>query len=293
MKIGVHALPHHDIPVAELKNLVVWLVDRGHEIYLSQPFFRCLEKSGKFRLDLPVFSIGENIQFLDIFLSLGGDGTILDSILFSVPNQLPVLGINFGRLGFLANSQAREYAPAILRLESGHFTIQERGLLSIQIPDENLVEFSSPFALNEISLTKRDSASMITVKTVLNGDFLNDYWGDGLIVSTPTGSTGYSLSCGGPILWPECKGIVLTPISPHNLSMRPLVLPENVQLELTPLGRQPKVMLSMDSRSRTFPINQKIQIGASPQKARFIDFGQMSFAQTLRDKLFWGKDIRN
>lgn len=293
MKIGVHALPHHEIPIGEMKNLVLWLFGRGHEIYLSQPFARCFEKSGKARPEFPVFGISDDIKFLDVFLSLGGDGTILDSILFAVPNDLPVLGINYGRLGFLANSHAREYETAIQKVELGQYSIQERSLLSVQIPDEIFTESFFAFALNEISLTKRDSASMITVKTILNGDFLNDYWGDGIIVSSATGSTGYSLSCGGPILWPESKGMVLTPISPHNLSMRPLVLPENVKLELTPLGRQQKVMLSMDSRSRTFPVKQKIVITSAPQKAKFIDLSAISFAQTLREKLFWGKDFRN
>lgn len=293
MKIGVHALPHHEIPASELKKLVLWLVARGHEIHLTLPFARCLEKNGKTKIDFPVFGVSDDIQFMDIFLSLGGDGTILDSVLYAVPNNLPVLGINFGRLGFLATSHAREYESAILKVELGQFSIQERSLLSIYLPDEFSSEGSFSFALNEISITKRDSASMITVKTVLNENFLNDYWGDGLIVATATGSTGYSLSCGGPILWPESKGMVLTPISPHNLSMRPLVLPENVELELTPLGRQQKVMLSMDSRSRTFPVNQKVRVTMASQKARFVDLGPKSFAQTLREKLFWGKDFRN
>lgn len=293
MKIGVHAIAHHRIPNSDLKNLVLWLIERGHEVLISQPFSRCLEKNGKASVSVPVFSLGDDIHELDLLLSLGGDGTILDTLLYAIPYNLPILGINFGRLGFLATSHARDYQETIKKVEAGEVTIQERSLLSVRIPEDPTYEAGYSFALNEISLTKRDSASMITVKTDLNGLFLNDYWGDGLIISTATGSTGYSLSCGGPILWPESTGMVVTPISPHNLSMRPLVLPETAILELTPMGRQQKVMLSMDSRSKTFPINQKITVSIGSNKARFINIQENSFAQTLRDKLFWGKDFRN
>lgn len=294
MKIGIHAQSHHRIPTGELFQLINWISERGHTILITGPFSKHLERSGKLKGKFLSFQQGEIVEGLDIILSLGGDGTILDSILYSVPNDCPILGINFGRLGFLATSPSKDYQSAILKVETGDFQIQSRGLLEIVIESNNGEEKEeNGFALNEITITRRDSASMITVKTSIDGHFLNDYWGDGLIVSTATGSTGYSLSCGGPILWPSVPGMVVAPISPHNLSMRPLVLPETAVLDLTPLGRQQKAMLSLDSRSVPFVMGKKIRIFSSPRKAKFVELGDNDFSQTLREKLFWGKDIRN
>jgi NAD+ kinase len=235
-----------------------------------------------------IFEPGDNLSELDMILSLGGDGTILDTLLYSVPAQKPVLGVNFGRMGFLAKSNSAESDGLIAFLKKGNPGIFSRPLLALESDEGPL--FSENFALNEITVTKRDTASMITIETKIGGEFLNDYWGDGLIVST---ATGYSLSCGGPILLPDNQSIVITPISPHNLSMRPLVLPDHISLELKPKSRHQKIMVSMDSRSRTFPSHQTLRIKKSEQKALFIDYPGYSFGNAIREKLFWGKDMRN
>jgi NAD+ kinase len=195
-------------------------------------------------------------------------------------------------MGFLPNIISSKLAEVAAILQEGKAEIIERSLLEIELSEENPFR-SHNFALNEVSITKKDTASMITIQTYLNGEFLNEFWGDGLIVSTATGSTGYSLSCGGPILWPQSKGLVLTPVSPHNLSMRPIVLPDDVVLQLLPKGRQNKIMISMDSRSRSVTINQAISIKTSAKVALFFNVPGSSFSQILREKLFWGKDLRN
>lgn len=292
MKIGFHALAFNKIPAGRIREIVSVFQQAGFETGFSQSLIKVLDKSLLHEIPHFEFSAGDNIQSFQALLSLGGDGTLLDTLLMAVPNQVPMLGIQFGRLGFLPNTSVENLKELALQLQQKKVGIQERSLVELETEEENPFQTAN-FALNEISLTKRDTASMITIETSLNGQFLNDYWGDGLIVSSATGSTGYSLSCGGPILWPETSGLVLTPVSPHNLSMRPIVLPHDSIIELIPRGRQQKVMLSMDSRSRAVTMNQRIRIKLSAGKARFLRFGNDSFANVLREKLYWGKDLRN
>jgi NAD+ kinase len=178
-------------------------------------------------------------------------------------------------------------------LEGDRLPVQERLVLELDTPGTSNPFADFPFALNEVALIKKDTSSMIHIKTEVDGIFLNEYWGDGLILASPTGSTGYSLSCGGPILWPDSAALVLTPVSPHNLSMRPLVLSDQMEISLIPSGRSPRVMLSMDSRSRSFLVNQKVLIKRSLEKAIFVKLNGEGFSSILREKLFWGKDFRN
>lgn len=293
MIIGLHAQSHHRVPPGELKSLMEWMEHRNHKLIISAPLLRNLEKGGKKTPNWPAFQEGEVVPVLDLMISLGGDGTILDSVLYALPNNCPILGINFGRLGFLAISHSKDFKEAIENVEKGLFSIRERPLLEVKSKNSSDFWQLHGFALNEMTITRRDSASMITVRTYLDGQFLNDYWGDGLIVSTETGSTGYSLSCGGPILWPGSNGMVITPISPHNLSMRPLVLPPDSTIEFIPQGRQQKALVSLDSRSEVFPMGKQLQVKMSQKKARFVEFGGRNFGDSLREKLFWGKDLRN
>jgi NAD+ kinase len=292
MRIGLHSLGFHRIPKPELDLFGQKLVKAGFEIWVSHSLFKPFEKTQG--LEFPFsgfFGPGDDIPQLEILLSLGGDGTILDTLLYSVPAKIPVLGINFGRMGFLAKANSAETESIISFLKKGKLDIFSRPLLSLESEEGPL--FPENFALNEITITKRDTASMITIETKIEGEFLNEYWGDGLIISTATGSTGYSLSCGGPILLPDNQSIVITPISPHNLSMRPLVLPDHIALELKPKSRHQKIMVSMDSRSRTFPSNQILKIKKGKLEAMFIQYPGYSFGNAIREKLFWGKDLRN
>jgi NAD+ kinase len=292
MKVGLHSLGFHRIPKNELDQFGKKLEEAGFEILVSRALLKPYEKGTGLEFSSSgIFEQGDDISDLDILLSLGGDGTILDTLLYSVPAKIPVLGVNFGRMGFLAIANSAETDGIIAFLKKGDPEIFSRPLLSLESEEGPL--FSENFALNEITVAKRDTASMITVETRIEGEFLNEYWGDGLIISTATGSTGYSLSCGGPILLPDNQSIVITPISPHNLSMRPLVLPDHISLELKPKSRHQKIMVSMDSRSRTFPSHQTLKIRKSDREALFIQYPGYSFGNAIREKLFWGKDLRN
>lgn len=292
MKLALHGHSFHRIPAGHVEAVARHFLERGHELWLSQSLTRPFDRNPRFSFPFHAFALEDGPGPWELFLSLGGDGSLLDSLLYTVPAGIPMLGVHFGRLGFLPNVSAQELARLDPLLESEELPVGHRTLLEISLSENNSFAGQN-FALNEISLTKRDSASMITIQTHLNGEFLNDYWGDGLIVSTPTGSTGYSLSCGGPILWPESKGLILTPVSPHNLTMRPIVLPETSVIDLQPRGRQQKIMVSMDSRSRAVTLQQAIRIQVSQSTARFLQVPGSSFPVTLREKLFWGKDLRN
>jgi len=292
MKIGFHALSLHKIQSHVITEMVQKFLDQGFEVFISASLLKPFEKSNPFHFQYSVFSLHDDISSFSLLLSLGGDGTVLDTLLYAVPFGVPVIGVNFGRLGFLPNiiSSDLNIVAESLRLRTATFI--KRALLEIQLSEENPFSVFN-FALNEISITKKDTASMITIQTFVDGEFLNDYWGDGLIISTPTGSTGYSLSCGGPIVWPQSKALVLTPVSPHNLSMRPIVLPDNVVIDLITKGRQQKIMISMDSRSKPVTITQTSRIQTSANDAAFLEVPGSSFPKILREKLFWGKDIRN
>ena len=292
MRIGLHALPGHRISTASLQEILEACLRRGHSISLSVSLIKSFGDSIG-GLDFAIFSNEKEAAGLDILLSLGGDGTLLDSQLYALRNRIPLLGINFGRLGFLPCIPASELSHLLDLLEEDRLPVQERLVLELDTPGTSNPFADFPFALNEVALIKKGTSSMIHIKTEVDGVFLNEYWGDGLILASPTGSTGYSLSCGGPILWPDSAALVLTPVSPHNLSMRPIVLSDQMEITLVPSGRSPRVMLSMDSRSRSFPVNQKVLIKRSSEKAIFVKLNGDGFSSILREKLFWGKDFRN
>lgn len=292
MKVKLHALENHKIQLEKIVEIVRFLYEQGIQITWTPALSKTFEKA-----QLSFYTKAHHIpsepnssERPDLLISLGGDGTVLDSLLHAVEDEVPILGINFGRMGFLASDQ--DPLGLLASLKKQPLKIAERTLLEVHLENEEAI-FSKNYALNEFSVAKRDSASMITIETFIDNCFLNEYWGDGLIISTATGSTGYSLSCGGPILFPENENFVITPISPHNLSMRPLVVPETVRIDLTPHSRHHKVMVSMDSRSKAINSNVKITVRKSPLKAKFVQTDQYSFEKTIREKLFWGKDLRN
>ncbi len=224
-------------------------------------------------------------------LSLGGDGTILSAFTFIRDANIPVLGINTGRLGFLSNVAKDHVKEAIQGLANQKFRIDKRNLISLKTEDKLFGELN--FALNEFTVHKKDSSSMITINTYVNGEYLNSYWADGLIVSTPTGSTAYSLSCGGPIISPYSSNIIITPIAPHNLNVRPIVLSDDVSLKLVAEGRSQEFLITMDSRSETINNGTEMIIEKSPFQAQMVELEDHSFFRTIRHKLLWGIDKRN
>jgi NAD+ kinase len=229
--------------------------------------------------------------FIDIFLTLGGDGTMLDMVKLIRDSGIPVIGINFGRLGFLASVNKSDIPAAIYAVVNKDFTLDSRVLL--QMDSEEKIFGDNNFALNDITIHKRDDAAMITTHASLNGEFLNSYWGDGIIISTPTGSTAYSLSCGGPIIFPQSNNIVVTPIAPHNLNVRPVVLSDKSVLSFDVECRSANYLVSCDSRTAIIDKTMKFDIRRADFHLNLVRLSNESYLSTLRNKLLWGLDARN
>ena len=219
----------------------------------------------------------------DFVISIGGDGTILRSANEIGELSIPIIGLNKGRLGFLANSPIEIIDSIIEKITNSNYRISERTIIQVEF------EGKTKNALNEISISRKNTTSLITIDTKLNDQYLNTYWADGLIISTPTGSTGYSLSCGGPIIMPDSKNLVLTPIAPHNLNARPLVISDNKQIEISINGRENEYFVSADSQIFSVNIDSKINISKAPYFLKMVEFEEDSYINTLREKLMWGK----
>ena len=229
---------------------------------------------------------------INYIICVGGDGTILKASSYVKNMGIPIIGINTGRLGFLAKIKAVEIDNVIQAITKKKYRISEKTLLSVSYKNKKQ-ENKLGVALNELSITRKNTTSLITIETKLNDEYLNTYWADGLIIATPTGSTGYSLSCGGPIIMPESKNLVITPIAPHNLNARPLVIPDNTNITLKISGRENEFFVSLDSKITTLSNEMLILIKKAPYKIKMIQLDNDNFLQTLRDKLYWGKDKRN
>lgn len=228
---------------------------------------------------------------IDCLISLGGDGTMLDVVTLIKDKNIPILGINFGRLGFLASISKEELTNAVDALINGTYVIDKRSLIHL---DANTPLFGdTPFALNEFAIHKRDTSPMVKIYTYLNGEFLNTYWADGLIVSTPTGSTGYNMSCNGPIVFPESASFVITPVAPHNLNVRPIIVPDSTVVSFEIEGRTETFICALDSRKEI--VSKHVQLAVKKEKftVSLIRLNENSFLSTLRTKLTWGLDKRN
>ena len=222
----------------------------------------------------------------DFAISVGGDGTILNSVEKIGELSIPIIGLNTGRLGFLANSSLKNIEMVINKLKNNDFNISKRSIIEVLFNGEK------KYALNEITVSRKNTTSLITIEAKLNNQYLNTYWADGLIVSTPTGSTGYSLSCGGPIIIPESKNFVLTPIAPHNLNARPLVISDDKKVEISVNGRENEYLISVDSNIYSVPIDLTIIVQKASRFLKMVEFNEDSYLKVLREKLLWGKDKR-
>lgn len=241
--------------------------------------------------DIGTFDNHTELQNVDALVSFGGDGTLLDTTTFVRNSQIPILGINTGRLGFLTGYGKDEISEAANALLSGNYIIDKRAVLKVESNETGFDGY--PYALNELTVHKKDTSSMITVDVYLNDAFLNSYWADGLIISTPTGSTAYSLSCEGPILTPDSQNFIINPIAPHNLNVRPLVIPDDVELKLVVESRSNDFLASLDSRSQSISTQLALTITKAPFSINLIRRPGQDFLATLRQKLFWGSDKRN
>jgi NAD+ kinase len=261
---------------------------------IEKNFYQLLQKEVILTDTYPTYDSFENFpNEVDFLLSIGGDGTILRAITFTRGMNIPILGVNIGRLGFLAKIQKNEIRKSLTQVLQKEYTISNRSLLSLETEPAMSGLESLNFALNEITVSRKNTTSMITVATYLNDEYLTSYWADGLIVSTPTGSTGYSLSCGGPVLTPEVSSFVITPIAPHNLNARPLVIPDEMEITLKVSGREQEFLVSLDSRVFTFAKETTLKIKKNSFQVPMIEITPETFLKTLRSKLLWGEDKRN
>lgn len=261
--------------------------------FVYEPYYKLIKDKVTFKRDVGIFegTIDFSIKKFDFFITLGGDGTILKAITHIQDNRTPILGINLGRLGFLANIEKTKIREAIEKVRRGMFSIGERSMLYLE---SNLPLFGNmPIALNDFTILKRDTSSMITIHTYINGAYLNSYWADGLIIATPTGSTGYSLSCGGPIIFPGSGNFIITPVAPHNLNVRPIVLSDDSVISFEIEGRSENFLCTLDSRFETITTAHQLAIRKNDFDARLVYLQDNKFQDTLHHKLNWGQDVRN
>ena len=252
--------------------------------------FNLKEAEGKNAL-IPFTSITELNGQVDCLISVGGDGTVLDAVTIVGATNIPILGINYGRLGFLATISKDELSMMVEALVNGSYIIEKRSLLHLNA-NANIFE-TAPYALNEFAIHKRDTSPMIKIHTYLNGEFLNSYWADGIIVATPTGSTGYNMSCNGPILFPDSASFVITPVAPHNLNVRSIVVPDSSVISFEVEGRTEELICAMDARKEIVPIDIQLAVKKENFMVHFIRLNENSYLTTLRTKLTWGLDKRN
>lgn len=274
------------------ENLLNGIVQRGWVPLFEKEFaqqllakFPSLKETATFENHLDLR------QGIDLMISLGGDGTFLKAVSYIRDSGIPILGINTGRLGFLSNLSKNNIEQVLDRFNLGQYEFQKRSL--IRVHTENELFGDQNYALNELTLQKKDTSSMIKVHAYLGDKFLNTYWADGLIVATPTGSTAYSLSCGGPIITPGCQVHILTPIAPHNLNVRPVVVPDHMPISLQVEGRDRSYLLSLDGHSQHIKQGEKVTITKAEFMINVVKFEDNNFLDTIRNKMFWGSDTRN
>ena len=293
-KVAVYGQSYSISAEKEIKILLEVLQENNIVAFIEKLFYDLLIDGNFLDKKYPTFSHFSDLDnSFDIMFTVGGDGTILRAVTYTRNLDIPILGINTGRLGFLATINKNVIKESIELILKGEYSTQERTLLAIET-EPKTPDFSElNFALNEVTIARKNTTSMIGVTTNLNNQYLTNYWADGLIISTPTGSTGYSLSCNGPVISPDSKNLVITPIAPHNLNARPMVISDETTIQLEVDSREKDFLISLDSRIATVPKNTKVSLKKASFKVKSIIPKNQSFLQTLRSKLLWGEDTRN
>jgi len=274
-----------------IKHLVHKLENENIEIIIHHQFHDFLQNSIDFSDRVSTFeriTANDNIDYL---FSIGGDGTLLRAVTYVRESNIPIMGINTGRLGFISSISTDQIDVAVDNVLNGEYKIRSRTVL--ELDTENSLFGTTNFALNEVAIVKKDTSSMIRIDAFIDDEFLNSYWADGLLISTPTGSTGYSLSCGGPIILPGTENIIIAPIAPHNLNVRPIIINEKSTIRLKVEDRDQLALVSLDSRSRAFDSSLELIIRKADFKINLIEPKDNSFITTIRTKLMWGSDKRN
>lgn len=292
MLVAIYNRTFEERNIPQLQHILQKIHDHQIQMVFFKDFYERFQSHFTFPATPIYFSNKYDLpRETDMMISLGGDGTLLDTITYVGSSNIPVIGINLGRLGFLAAIPENELDSAILSLVRGSYTIDKRSLIHL---DSSIPLFDgSPFALNEFTLHRKDSSSMIKIHTYLNGEFLNTYWADGLIVATPTGSTGYSLSCGGPVVFPQTSSFVITPVAPHNLNTRSILVPDDSVISFEVEGRAEHFLCTLDSRTEAIASGTQLAVKKEKFTIGLIRPDEHNFLNTIRQKLYWGIDKRN
>jgi NAD+ kinase len=293
MQIVVFGKQFKDKDLPYIQALFDVLHAEGIQPFVYTPYLNDLEEHLHFPGPYTAFDDYQDFRRhrIDVVIVLGGDGTMLNAVTLVRDSGVPMLGINLGRMGFLASIEKRHIEQSIQKLKRGLYIIEERSAIYLESNPPLFGEI--PYALNDCTLLKRDTSSMITIHTYINGDYLNSYWADGIIISTPTGSTGYSLSCGGPVIFPDSGNFVLTPVAPHNLNVRPIVLSDESIISFEIEGRADNFICTLDSRFEIINAQHQLAVRKNDFPIRLVQLEDVTFLHTIREKLAWGRDIRN
>jgi NAD+ kinase len=290
MKIAIHGKEFNRVAAPLIARIFDILTQKNATLYVSSKFGEYL-KPPLTKEKFNVYHPGDSLDEIELFISIGGDGTLLESVTHIGKLEIPILGINTGRLGFLATISKEETETALQKFFQGAFILDKRALLKLETNKDIFGGLN--FALNDFTVVKKDSSAMITIHTYIDGEFLNSYWADGIIVSTPTGSTGYSLSCGGPLIFPRSGNFVITPVSPHNLTVRPIVVSDASEITFRVEGRSKRFLVSLDSRVASVDSSVKLKVSKADFKVNLVQLEGNHYFKTLRQKLNWGLDVRN
>ncbi len=290
MKIAIHGKEFNRATAPLIARIFEILIQHKATLYVSSKFSQYL-KAPLTRDHYHVYNPGDDLRDVQVFISIGGDGTLLESVTHIGKLEVPILGINTGRLGFLATISKDQTEAALQKFFQGAFTLDKRAVLKLETNKDIFGHFN--FALNDFTVVKKDSSAMITIHTYIDGEFLNSYWADGIIVATPTGSTGYSLSCGGPLIFPRSGNFVITPVSPHNLTVRPIVVSDAAEISFQVEGRSKRYLVSLDSRMASVDSSVQLKVSKADFRVNLVQLEGTHYFKTLRQKLNWGLDVRN
>jgi NAD+ kinase len=292
MTIAVYGRPVNPSQVTFAENVLNVLAASGCTVVIHQQYYDFLKENLKSLPAIPTFETSADLMGkTDFLFSIGGDGTLLDTVLLVKDSGIPIAGVNAGRMGFLSSIGKENISIAVEALAKGHFSVDARTLLKVE--SNHPVFDGDNIALNDFTIHKKETSAMIKIHTYLNGEYLNSYWADGLIIATPTGSTGYSMSCGGPIIVPQSESFVITPIAPHNLNVRPIIVSDKNVISLEVEGRSQNFMATLDSRSATIDSSFQLAVRKESYCINLVRLSNENFLGTLRSKLNWGLDSRN
>jgi NAD+ kinase len=292
MNIAIYGRPVNTNQISLAENVLDTLEKNECSLIIHEPYFHFLKEKIPGLKNYALFKTSHDLnQNIDFLFSIGGDGTLLDTVTLIKNSKIPIIGVNAGRLGFLSGISKENLVHAVQSLKKGHYSLDARTLLRLE--SNNQLFKNENIALNDFTIHKMETSSMITIHAYLNGEYLNSYWADGIIVSTPTGSTGYSLSCGGPIVVPQSESFVITPIAPHNLNVRPIVVSDKNVISLEVEGRSQRYMATLDSRSDSLESGLQLALRKEDYCINLIRLSNENFLDTLRNKLNWGLDKRN